>query len=75
MKKSEFSFLLGFSEGIEVGRLQMLHCAIIPWLDYDIPIFSLDLLESGDSVTLATCDLFPVLPDGNIPQLYTEAIR
>eukprot|EP00884_Botryococcus_braunii_P000667 jgi/Botrbrau1/10600/Bobra.0358s0019.1 len=61
--------------GVRQDGFKMLHCVIIPRLDFDIPIFSLDMLESGDRVTLATCDLFPVRPDGSIPEVFSNAIR
>jgi hypothetical protein len=40
--------------------LEVLHCVMFPRVDYDLPIFAMDMVGFGGRVTLCIADLCPI---------------
>jgi phycocyanobilin:ferredoxin oxidoreductase len=63
---------------LELARRQdglfVLHAVFYPRLDFDLPIFALDLVAAGGSVSLAIVDCCPVRPGLAIPAAYADAM-
>jgi phycocyanobilin:ferredoxin oxidoreductase len=54
--------------------LNVLHAVFYPRLDFDLPIFALDLVAAGGTVTLAVVDCCPVRPGLALPPAYFDAM-
>jgi phycocyanobilin:ferredoxin oxidoreductase len=63
---------------LELARRQdglgVLHAVFYPRLDFDLPIFALDLVAAGGQVTLAIVDVCPVRPGLALPPAYADAM-
>lgn len=55
--------------------LQVVHCVMYPRVEFDLPILSLDLVASGDRVTLAIVDPCPVTGNLSLPPYYANSVR
>ena len=54
--------------------LCVLHCVMYPWIDFPLPIFSLDLVGSPAGVSLAIVDPGPATLDRALPAPYAAAV-
>lgn len=53
--------------------LDILHCVMFPYPEYDLPMFGCDLVGSGGQISAAIVDLSPV-NTGYLPISYTHAL-
>ncbi|KAK3242759.1 hypothetical protein CYMTET_47565 [Cymbomonas tetramitiformis] len=64
---------------LEVARsdagLQVVHCVMFPRAEFDLPLFSLDMVGFGDRITLLILDLCPVTPDLSLPAAYGPSLE
>jgi phycocyanobilin:ferredoxin oxidoreductase len=63
---------------LELARRQdglfVLHAVFYPRLDFDVPIFAMDLVAAGGSVSLAIVDVCPVRAGLALPAPYAESM-
>ncbi|MEM8827864.1 MAG: phycocyanobilin:ferredoxin oxidoreductase [Cyanobacteria bacterium P01_G01_bin.19] len=59
----------------QVGdRLDILHCVMFPYPDYDLPIFGVDLVGSPAGIGAAIVDLSPVNQQGLLSAKYQQVL-
>jgi phycocyanobilin:ferredoxin oxidoreductase len=55
--------------------LDILHCVMFPWPNYDLPIFGTDLVGGRGQISAAIADLSPVSCDRQLPDTYHKALQ
>ncbi len=59
----------------KVGNmLDILHCVMFPYPQYDIPMFGCDLVGGRGQISAAIADLSPVSLDRTLPESYTTSL-
>lgn len=60
----------------KVGKnLDILHCVMFPHVDFDLPIFGVDIVAGRGLISAAIVDLSPVSPDRTLPTEYSKRLR
>lgn len=55
--------------------VQVLHCVMYPRLEFDMPIFGMDIVGIKGKISLAVIDCSPVAMDRSLPPVYQQAMR
>ncbi|MDA0265456.1 MAG: phycocyanobilin:ferredoxin oxidoreductase [Cyanobacteria bacterium] len=60
----------------KVGKnLDILHCVMFPKVNFDLPIFGVDIVAGPGGISAAIVDLSPVSANRSLPTLYREALE
>lgn len=60
----------------KVGKnLDILHCVMFPKVNFNLPIFGVDVVAGPRGISAAIVDLSPVSPSRSLPPLYGEALE
>lgn len=54
--------------------LRVVHCVMYPWPEYNLPIFSMDVVGFGSRTTLCIADVCPVEDALCLPKVYTQSV-
>ncbi|NER82074.1 MAG: phycocyanobilin:ferredoxin oxidoreductase [Leptolyngbya sp. SIO1D8] len=57
------------------SNLDILHCVMFPRIDFDLPIFGVDIVAGRGGISAAIVDLSPVSPSRVLPARYNQSLR
>ncbi|GMH37566.1 hypothetical protein BSKO_05439 [Bryopsis sp. KO-2023] len=55
--------------------VELMHIMMVPYLEYDMPIFTLEMVGVDDTITYGMVDLIPASMSGKLPELYDSGMK